>query len=199
MKINQHFNLLISLAWLPLAGLQTALPKASQPDFSPQTGIFTCSEGKVLLVSNAPLEIIKAGSKKLQGALNPTDQQFAWSLEVKTLRGFNSPLQQEHFNENYLESEKYPKAEYLGKIIEKVDFETDGVYNVRTKGRFSVHGVTQERIIKTRLEIKKGRIKVHAEFTVLLADHNIGIPRIVNQKIADEVQITVDADLISGK
>ncbi|MEI6408440.1 MAG: YceI family protein [Bacteroidota bacterium] len=199
MKIKLNFNILVSCAWLNFLALYGPTQKLSTHIQPFEAGTYTCSNGKILLFSDAPLEMIKAGSNKLQGILNTTGQQFAWSVDVKSLRGFNSPLQQEHFNENYLESEKYPKAEYTGKIIEKVDFQTDGVYNVRAKGQFTVHGVTQERIVKTRLDIKGGKIKVHSEFTVLLAEHNITIPRIVHQKIANEVNVTVDADLISGK
>jgi len=189
----------VSCVWLNFLVMYNPAQKSIIPFQSVQAGVFTCNNGKILLTSDAPLERIKAGSNKLQGILNTTGQQFAWSIDIKSLRGFNSPLQQEHFNENYLESEKYPKAEYVGKIIEKIDFQTDGMYNVRAKGQFTVHGVTQERIVKTRLDIKGGKIKVHSEFTVLLAEHNITIPRIVYQKIANEVNVTVDADLISGK
>lgn len=199
MKIKINFNILVSCVWLNFFAMYDPTQKITEGLGPVQAGVMSCKNGKIFLLSDAPLEIIKAGSSKLQGVLNSSDQQFAWSVDVKTLHGFNSPLQQEHFNENYLESEKYPKAEYSGKIIEKLDFQTDGVYNVRAKGQFTVHGVTQERIIKTRLEIKGGKIKVHSEFTVLLAEHNITIPRIVHQKIADEVNVTVDADLISGK
>lgn len=189
----------MSCAWLNFLVISGPIQK-SITHFQPvQTDVYTCNNGKILLLSDAPLEMIKAGSNKLQGIINTTTQQFAWSVDVKSLHGFNSPLQQEHFNENYLESEKFPKAEYTGKIIEKVDFQTDGVYNVRAKGQFTVHGVAQERIVKTRLDIKGGKIKVHSEFTVLLAEHNITIPRIVYQKIANEVNVAVDADLTSGK
>lgn len=199
MKIEVNFNILLSCVWFNFLAVYGPSQKITANLYPVQSGMFACKNGKILLLSDAPLEIIKAGSSKLQGILNTADQRFAWSIDIKTLYGFNSPLQQEHFNENYLESEKYPKAEYSGKIIEKVDFQTDGVYNVRAKGRFTVHGVTQERIIKTRLDIKNGRIKAHSEFTVLLADHNISIPRIVYQKIANEVNVTIDADLTSGK
>jgi hypothetical protein len=199
MKIKLNFNMLVSCVWLNFLVMYGPTQKLSTYFQPGQAGAYTCNNGKILLLSDAPLEIIKAGSNKLRGILNTNDQQFAWSVDIKSLHGFNSPLQQEHFNENYLESEKYPKAEYTGRIIEKVDFQTDGVYNVRAKGQFTVHGVTQERIVKTRLDIKGGKIKIHSEFTVLLAEHNITIPRIVYQKIANEVNVTVDADLISGK
>jgi hypothetical protein len=156
---------------------------------------YQCDNGKIRITSTAPLEFIEAQSTRLRGILNPDTQEFAWSVDVKTIKGFNNPLQEEHFNENYLESDQFPQASFTGKIIEKTDFSKDGVYFVRAKGMFAVHGVAQERIIKSKIEIKGGKIVIHATFKMLLADHDINIPRVVYQKIAEEVDITVDADL----
>ena len=114
---------------------------------------------------------------------------------MRSFEGFNGPLQKEHFNENYLESLKYPKATFAGKIIEKIDFQKDGTYPVRAKGKLSVHGVEQERIIKSSLEIKGDRLVVRSTFTVPLSDHAISIPKIVHQKIAEEIEVTVEATL----
>lgn len=160
-------------------------------------GVFTCENGKVGFKSNAPLEVIQAKSNKLRGAIDTAKQTFAWTVEIKTFEGFNSPLQREHFNENYMESKKYPKASFSGKIIESVDFQKEGTYSVRAKGKLNIHGVEQERIIKSRLEIKGKMIRVQAEFTVPLTDHNITIPKVVYQKIAEEIAVTVDAELLS--
>ena len=85
--------------------------------------IFRCDNGKVSFKSDAPLEVIKAKSAKLRGAIDPANQSFAWTVEIKTFEGFNNPLQREHFNENYMESKRYPKASFVGKIIEKIDFQ----------------------------------------------------------------------------
>lgn len=180
------------LLWVFFQPQITSVPAAES---YAQSGVFQGDNGKVTLKSDAPLELIEARSHKLRGAIDPEKQTFAWSLDVKTLEGFNSPLQREHFNENYLESNKYPKASFSGKIIEKVDLNTDGMYAIRAKGKLLLHGVEQERIIKSTLEIKNGKAIVHATFSVLLADHDINIPRIVYQKIAEEVMVTVDAEL----
>ena len=113
--------------------------------------------------------------------------------------GFNSPLQREHFNENYMESEHYPEATFTGKIIEDVDLARDGEYDVRAKGKLNIHGMEQERIIKGHVVTKNGKISLHAEFTVSLADHNIKIPRVVYDKLAPDISVTVNAVLKSGK
>lgn len=156
---------------------------------------YRCENGKVRFRSNAPLEMIEAFSNKLRGALDPENNTFAWSVEVKTFQGFNGPLQREHFNENYMETNTYPKAYFSGKLIEKIDFQQDGVYAVRAKGLLVIHGVEQERILKSNLDVKGDKLVVHATFTVPLSDHDIAIPKIVHQKIATDIIVTVDAEL----
>ena len=75
-------------------------------------------------------------------------KNFSLKVDVHSFQGFNSPLQKEHFNENYLESDKYPVASFTGKIIEDVDLSADGAYELRTKGTITIHNIPQERIIK---------------------------------------------------
>src|SRR5688500_7889636 len=75
-------------------------------------------KGSINFTSNAQLELIKASSDKVQGLLDPNNNQFAFAVDIKSFQGFNSQLQREHFNEKYLESEKFPKARFSGKIIE---------------------------------------------------------------------------------
>jgi hypothetical protein len=156
---------------------------------------FATEKGEISFASNAQLEMIKAMSNELRGIIDPATNQFAFRVNVRTFQGFNSNLQREHFNESYLESEKVPVASFSGKIIEKIDFETDGVYEVRAKGDLDIHGQKQNRIIKSKVTIKNGTLGVDAFFIVPLSDHNISIPRIVNQKIATEIEVTIKASL----
>lgn len=149
--------------------------------------------GTVYFKSDAPLELIEATSGKLKGAIDPAKQTFAFTVESSTFEGFNSQLQREHFNENYLESEKYPKSSFTGKMIEKVDLTKDGEYVIRAKGKLVIHGVEQERIIRSVVTVKSSEIKIRSNFTVLLQDHNITIPRVVNQKIAEEISVEINA------
>lgn len=145
--------------------------------------------------SNAELELIQASSTETQGLIDPATNQFAFSVPVNSFKGFNSDLQRQHFNENYMESSKYPKASFTGKIIEQVNYTRDSVYVVRAKGELDIHGVKQTRIIKTRLTVKKNDLQIEADFNVPLADHNISIPRIVSQKIATEIDVKFRATL----
>jgi hypothetical protein len=104
-------------------------------------------------------------------------------------------LQKDHFNENYIESDKNPSCLFSGKIIDEINFMKDGTYLVRVKGILNVKGVPQERIIKSTIWVKGDDIFIECDFGVLLADHEIRIPRIVQQKIAPEIKIGVKAKL----
>jgi hypothetical protein len=161
--------------------------------------LYISSKGKINFLSDAPLELIKASSNKLAGILNTDQRSFAFSIPVKSFEGFNSGLQRTHFNENYLESEKYPNATFEGKIIEDIDFNTPGEHRVRAKGILGIHGIKQNRIIRSTLKIQKDEILINSTFTVPLADHNIKIPSIVSQKIAEEIYIEVECTLIPKK
>lgn len=160
------------------------------------TLLYGVKTGTITFRSDAPLELVKASSNQLKGVFDAEKKQFAFTLNVNTFKGFNSPLQQEHFNENYLESNKFPRASFEGKIIEDVDLKKSGFYNIRAKGNLTVHGVTQERIIKCELTIKNNIVSIKSNFTVLLADHNITIPKVVHEKLASEIKVEVNAELI---
>jgi polyisoprenoid-binding protein YceI len=155
--------------------------------------IYSINTGSILFLSESRLELIKANSNELRGKLDVSKKIFAFTVKMNSFKGFNSPLQREHFNENYLESSHYPDAYFTGKIIEDIDFSKDGEYSIRAKGNLVVHGVTQERIIKTDITVKNGLITIVSNFTVQLSDHNIPIPKIVHEKLASEIKVEVKA------
>lgn len=157
--------------------------------------ICICKDGSTKFTSEAPLELIKAQSNKTNGVLDCPNKTVAFSVDADTFEGFNSALQKEHFRENYMETEKYPKAYFKGKIIEDVDFSKNGVYQVRSKGVFTIHGADKEKIVKVKLTVKDKEILVETNFEVLLDDHNIKIPKVVNQKIASVILVEVKATL----
>ncbi len=157
--------------------------------------VFSTQNGRAYFLSDAPLEMISATSRSLVGVLNIEDMRFSFSIPVATFEGFNSSLQQTHFNEDYLETDLYPQATFKGKIIEEVDLSLPGQYRIRAKGKLEIHGQANDRIIRCDLNVEPGRIKVNAEFTVFLDDHNIKVPSIVNQKIAEEIKVEVEFEL----
>lgn len=157
--------------------------------------VYSVNNGSVKFSSDAPLELIEAENNSMQGALKISDRSFLFRSPMKSFDGFNSSLQKTHFNTNYLETSKFPYTQYEGKIIEDVDFSTPGTYMVRGKGRFVCHGVEQERIIKCKLIVGANSIKITSEFTVLLDDHDIKIPSVMNNKIAEEITVNLDLEL----
>jgi YceI-like domain len=176
--------LILILSVLTLQGVRT------------QTQIYTTNTGSVRFRSDAPLELINAVSKELKGAIDANKKTFAFRIRINSFAGFNSPLQREHFNENYLESEKIPEALFNGKIIEDVNFTVNGNFSIRAKGTLIIHGVSQERIIKSDIEVKNGVMKIKSAFVVMLSDHNIPIPRVVKDKLANEIKVEIQAELI---
>lgn len=100
---------------------------------------------------------------------------------------------QEHFNTDYMESDKYPKATFKGKIQEHIDVTKDGTYPVNAVGELEVHGVKQQRSIPGKMTVVNGTVKMTSEFMVKCADHHIEIPRLVFHNIAESIKVTVNA------
>jgi hypothetical protein len=146
--------------------------------------------------SEAELERINATSKELKGVLDPSTARFAFSVNIRSFIGFNSPLQMEHFNENYMESDEFPAAVFNGKIIGAIDFETNGIYEIRAKGIMDIHGTKNEEIINCQIKIENDRMETDADFTLLLSDYNISIPKVVRRKISQEIKVKVYAVLL---
>lgn len=160
---------------------------------------FAVEKGEISFTSNAQLELIKASSDKVQGLLDPSNNQFAFVIPISSFKGFNSELQRQHFNDNYMESDHYPKATFSGKIIEHIDFAADSTYDVRAKGELDIHGQKQTRIIKAKLTVRNGQISIESHFNVPLGDHMITIPKIVSQKIATEIEVIFKATMVRQK
>ncbi|HEY9176186.1 MAG TPA: YceI family protein [Flavipsychrobacter sp.] len=152
--------------------------------------------GKVTFFSSTPMENIEAFNNETAAVLNAATGDFVFQVPIKSFR-FEKALMQEHFNENYMESSKYPKAEYKGKItdIDKVNFSKNGSYNVTTKGKLTVHGVTRDVTLPGTLVIKDNTATINSEFKVAPKDHDINIPGLVENKIAKEIEVTVNSIL----
>ncbi|NQV52606.1 MAG: YceI family protein [Flavobacteriales bacterium] len=149
----------------------------------------------VKFVSEAPLETIEAENNRVKVVLNVAENVIALRVPITAFEGFNSPLQHEHFDENYMESNQYPQATFEGKIIEDVDLSLPGTYKVRAKGILSIHGEEKERIISGTIKVESSMITVRSSFEVPLEDFNITIPRVVAQKIAEVIQVELKAEL----
>ena len=158
-------------------------------------GIRKGQNGQVAFVSEAPLELIQANSENLSGVVNTLTNRFAFQVDIHSFEGFNSQLQRIHFQENYLESSEFPYAVFEGTILDDNIFGVKGSHSIRAKGIFNLHGIDQERIIRGTVEVHEDHVVILAKFNVRLEEHNIRVPRIVYQKIAEEIDVSLRIEL----
>lgn len=153
-------------------------------------------DGKVSFYSDASLEKIEANNSKATSVLDASTGQIEFSVLMKAFE-FEKALMQEHFNENYVESNKFPKSVFKGKIenIADVNFDKDGSYPVKVKGQLTLHGVTKDVATNGTIEVKNGKITANSVFNILIEDYDIEIPKLVSEKVAKDVKITVNVSL----
>lgn len=142
--------------------------------------------------SSTPIEDIDAQSTTGASALNTQTNDIIFKINNTSFQ-FKKKLMQEHFNENYIESDKFPASDFKGKIIEQIDFSKPGTYPVTVKGNLQIHGVTKTYTTKGSLVITADEVKATSTFNVKLADHAIKVPTIVFKQIAETIQVKVTA------
>lgn len=155
-------------------------------------------EPTVNFFAGTPLEDIDANSDKLVGVLDAAKKTFAFRIAMNTFQ-FKRELMQEHFNENYLETDKYPNAEFRGIIKEDFDISKPGEYPVTAEGKFKIHNIEKEYSVPAIIKVTEDSISISAVFPVLLKDHDIKIPTVVLMKIAEKADVKVNAKLIALK
>jgi len=153
---------------------------------------FVAKTGKAHFFSATSMENIEATSATAVCALNTTNKKIVVKIRNNSFR-FKDGLMQEHFNENYMESDKYEYSSLDAVIVDNIDFTKDGVYDVTIKGTLDIHGVKVDREIKGKLTIKNGApVNGTAKFDVKLADHKIKIPSLLGANIAEVIPVDVD-------
>jgi hypothetical protein len=149
--------------------------------------------GNVSFRAGTSLEDIDGVNKSTTSVFDATTGQIEFALLVKGFE-FNSALLMEHFNENYMESDKYPKSLFKGNIanIDKVNFQKDGVYPVTVKGTLEIHGVKKEIETTGEFKVSGGTIAASSEFSVVPEDYKISIPGVVRDKISKTAKIKIN-------
>jgi polyisoprenoid-binding protein YceI len=160
--------------------------------FAQETSSLVSKETSITFFSSAPLEDIEAKSTLAASAMNIKTGDIIFRVKNTSFQ-FDKKLMQEHFNENYMESDKYPLSEFKGKIEGVEKLIKDGNYTLNVKGTLQIHGVTKPYTAAAIFNVRAGIIKATASFPVRLADHKIAIPSIVGKKIAEVVKIKVEA------
>jgi hypothetical protein len=156
-------------------------------------GLYVCKNASVSLFSSAPIEDIAAQTSTGTSVFNTATGDLAFSVSIRSFT-FRKSLMQEHFNTDYMESDKFPKATFKGKIQEHIDITKDGTYPVTVAGDLEVHGVKQTRTIPGKIIVANGAVKMTSEFMVKCADHHIEIPKLVFQNIAESIKVTISAN-----
>lgn len=159
-----------------------------------QAQIISTQTGKINFFSKTPVENIDAVSNRVLAVLNTEKLTLAFKI-ANTSFEFENKLMQEHFNEKYMESEKFPHSTFSGKINEVVDFNKDGEYPVTVTGKLNIHGVELERTIPGNIKIQNGEITMQSDFKIMVKDHKITIPKLVIANIAEEITVNVFTQL----
>ncbi|MEO6001281.1 MAG: YceI family protein [Chitinophagaceae bacterium] len=152
--------------------------------------------GKISFYSVAPLEDIEAHHRSVTAILNNKLGTLQFMLLINGFE-FEKALMQEDFNEYYLESDKFPKAEFKGQITNNsaITYYKDGEYAAMVKGMLTIHGETKETEATGKIIIKEGKILLNASLNILLSDYKVTIVKLVKDKISNKVKIAVDASL----
>jgi len=154
--------------------------------------------GKIIFnaTSKKSPEKIEGINNEVANILDTKTGKIVFQVLIKSFK-FEKELMQEHFNENYMESNKYPKADFQGTIanINEVTFSKDGIYNIKTVGKLTIHGVTKDAIVPGTLTVKGNTITVKAQFSILLKDYKIEIPSLVSDKVSNDAMITIESNL----
>jgi hypothetical protein len=156
--------------------------------------IFIAKNCEISFFSSSPLEDIEAVNKACKPIINTATGDVQMKIVISAFQ-FEKPLMQEHFNENYMESEKFPNAIFKGKINEKVDWAKDGEYKVTVTGKLMIHGVEKERTIDAMIKVKGSEINSTSKFKIHIADHGIKVPSLYVQNIAEDVEVKLNATL----
>jgi polyisoprenoid-binding protein YceI len=176
MKLT-FFSLLLTIVYFSASGQDRLLTR----------------NGSISFYSKAPLEDIEANTQTVVSVLDKKTGQIEFSVLIKSFT-FEKALMQEHFNENYLESDKFPKSVFKGRIddLGKVNFEKEGKYVASVTGQLTIHGETQTVTTPASITIEKGSALANADFNIALADYKISIPSLAKDKISKTVRISVN-------
>jgi hypothetical protein len=167
-----------------------------QPVQSVREGKYFTKAGKISLFSKTALENIDATNKSTACILDSKSGEIQFGVLMKSFE-FKKALMQEDFNKNFIESKKFPKAEFSGQLTNnaEIKYTTDGTYTTRVKGKLTLHGITKDLETSGIVVIKSGKISVSSTFNILLTDYNIKVPKVQRSQISDTIKITVECNL----
>ena len=160
-----------------------------------QDKYFTKS-GSISFVSKGVIETITASHRSVTCVLDSKTGAIQFAVLMKGFE-FKKALMQEHFNENYVESDKFPKADFRGQITNnsEIAYTKDGSYNAHVKGKLTLHGQTKDVEADGKIAVKAGKLSLTSKFNILMSEYNIDIPAPVQENMSDNISITVNCSL----
>lgn len=160
-----------------------------------QDKYFTKS-GNIQFASKGAIETIEATHRSVTCVLDSKTGDIQFAVLMKGFE-FRKALMQEHFNENYVESDKYPKSEFRGQITNnsEVNYTKDGVYTVHIKGKLTLHGQTKEVEADGKITVKDGKLLAASKFKILMSDYDIDIPGAVVENMSNTINVAVNCNL----
>jgi len=153
---------------------------------------YMTKNGYIGFFSHTPMEDIKGDNNQVVGAIDISTGELVFQALIKSFH-FDRALMEEHFNENYMESDKFPKSVFKGKItnLASVDFTKPGTYEVTVEGDLTIHDVTNKISTKGTIEVVSGGINANSKFKIVPEDYKIVIPGVVRDKIDKDLTVTV--------
>jgi hypothetical protein len=151
---------------------------------------YVAEKSVITFFSDATIEDIKAENAKATSLLNTGSMDIVFSVPIREFQ-FDKKLMQQHFNDKYMESEKYPKATFSGKV-DGFNPSAKGPNQAKAKGKLTIHGVTKEVEIPGTIEVNGNQILLKSKFMVKLEDYKIKIPQLMWQNIAEQVEVSID-------
>ena len=152
------------------------------------------NKGKVSFFSEAPIENISAVNENVSAIVDSQAGGFAFRLKIVDFT-FPNSLMQEHFNESYLESEKYPLSTFTGVIDNFSNLDLSTKQNLMVKGSLAMHGISKDAQMKAIVQMINDELHISSAFDVALEDYDIDIPKIMMYKIAETIKVTVEIKL----
>lgn len=151
---------------------------------------FGAEKSSLTFFSDGVIEDIKADNNKVTSIIDIVRGEMAFLVRIKDFQ-FEKKLMQIHFNEKYMESEKFPKATFLGSL-KGYDQNKTGIQNVTAQGKLFIHGIYRDVVVPGTIDVKSNSVSVKAKFKIKLADYNITTPQILFKNIAEEVEVKLD-------
>jgi len=153
---------------------------------------YMTKNGYIGFFSHTPIEDIKADNNQVASVLDVSTGEIVFQVLIKSFH-FEKALMEQHFNESFLESDKFPRSTFKGRIVNlsMVDFNKNGEYEATVRGDLNIHDVTRNISVTGTVEVVPGGINANAKFNIAPEDYNIKIPSVVRENIAKIIEVTI--------